>query len=247
MVKNISKVILGIVTTLFLCIYMVACNTQGYEPQGENKNKRKITEIITVDPDAPAEADKKEVLSTNISKVGEEVSEIDVQNDEAIPDALIYMVNKVTLFNDISEAGIDRDEMPSFLEGLQGVLDENGEIKSSVKFLLVELTVKNVRALPDRNISSFDLLCADSSKEISKKISEIDFFELPPPDYFSNPSGKEVGDDWREYYYYSLPVGQSKDLKVGWHVDSGEFDLSNLYLVFNRYNDKYEQFVKLDF
>ena len=42
-------------------------------------------------------------------------------------------------------------------------------------------------------------------------------------------------------------MGQSKDLKVGWHVDSGEFDLSNLYLVFNRYNDKYEQFVKLDF
>ena len=85
MVKNSSKVMLVIVITLMLCMSMTACNTQGYEPQGENKNKRKITEIITVDPDAPAEADKKEVLSTNISKVGEEVSETDVQNDEAIP------------------------------------------------------------------------------------------------------------------------------------------------------------------
>ena len=211
------------------------------------EKKKRIADIVTVDPDAPPEPQEKEVLSTNISKMGEEVSEIDVQDREAIPDALIYKVNKVTVYNDMSEADIDPDKIPSYMEGLDWVTDENGEIKPSVKFLLVELTVKNVRALPDRNISSINLLCADSSKEISNKSSEIDFLEIPLPDYFSNPSGREVGGNWQEYYDYSLPVGQSKDLKVGWHVDSGEFDLSNLYLVFNRYNDKYEQFVKLDF
>ncbi len=147
----------------------------------------------------------------------------------------------------MSEADIDLDKIPSYMEGLDLVTDENGEIKPSAKFLLIELTVKNVRALPDQNITSINMLCADSSKEISNKSSEIDFFEIPLPDYFSNPSGKEVGGNWQEYYDYSLPVGQSKDLKVGWHVDLDQYDLSNLYLVFNYQNEEYEQFVKLDF
>ena len=247
MVKNISKVILGIVTTLFLCISMVACNTQESKSQDEYKNKELLTDIVTVDPDTPAEPEKKEILSTNISKVGEEVSEEDVQNGKGIPDALTYMVNKVTIFNDIYEADIDQDKIPSYMEGLEGLLDENREVKPSVKFLLIELTVKNVRALPERNITSFDLICVDSSKEASNEVSEIDFFVLPPPDYFSNPTGKEVGSDWKGYYDYSLPVGQSKNLKVGWYIDLDEFESSNLYLIFNRYNDEHEQFVKLDF
>ena len=247
MKKTTNQVILGIVTTVMLCMFMTACNTKEGEPEVDYKSKVQSTDIITLGPDAPAEPEKKEVLSTNISKMGEEVSEIDVQNGEVIPDALIYMVNKVTVFNDIYEADIDQDEMPPYMEGLERALDENGEVKPSVKFLLIEITVKNVRALPDRNITSVDLLSADSSKEISNEVSEIGFFELPPPDYFSNPSGKRVGDDWKEYYGYSLPVGQSKNLKVGWYIDLDEFALSNLYLVFNRYNDEHEQFVKLDF
>ncbi len=245
MKKTTSQAMLGIIACFLLCVSMIACKTQEDELQGGDK--KKIAEIVTVDPDAPPEPEKKEVLSANMKKMGEEVSETDVQNNETIPDALIYKINKVTVYNDMSEADIDPDKIPSYMEGLDWVSDENGEIKPSAKFLLVELTVKNARALPDRNITSFDLLCADSSKEISNKSSEIDFYEIPPPDYFSNPSGSEVGGDWKGYYNYSLPVGQSKDLKVGWHVDSDEFDLSNLYLVFNRYNDEYEQFVKLDF
>ena len=179
MAKNTIKVILGIVTSVMLCMFMTACKTKEGESEVDYKSKVQSTDIITLGPDAPAELGKKEVLSTNISKMGEEVSEIDVQNGEVIPDALIYMVNKVTVYNDISKADIDQDKIPSYMEGLDWLSDENGEVKPSVKFLLVELTVKNVRALPDRNITSVDLLRADSGKEISNESSEIDFFELP--------------------------------------------------------------------
>ncbi len=64
---------------------MIACKTQEDELQGVDKER--MAEIVTVDPDAPPQPQIREVLSKNISKMGEEVSVIDAQNGEAIPDA----------------------------------------------------------------------------------------------------------------------------------------------------------------
>lgn len=245
---------MGVVAILLLSMSMTSCNSikslfnntqpQDSEQQGDDKDKANQTEIATPDPAATSEPETKDVLPNNIRKMGEDVSERDVQNGKAIPDALVYTVEKATLFTDIAEVGISQDAMQPSVEEF---LDENGEMKSSVKFLVVEMTVKNVSALPERNITSFQLLCADSTKETSDRTTEIDFFDLPYPSYFSNPSGSKVGDDWKQYYDYSLPVGQSKDLKVGWYVDLEQYDPSNLYLVFNRGHDEFENFVKLDY
>ena len=234
------KIIMGIFTVVLLFISAAACGNE----QGQKMNKEKQTEIVRPDPDASPEAEEKSVASDQIVEQGEEVAEMDVDNGEAIPDALLYTIKRAAIYQDISEAGISEDAMqPSYDED---ILDSKGKIKPSVKFLVVEMTVKNICALSERNITSFSLLYADSTNKVSDHTSEIDFFDLPLPSYFSNPTGTRVGEDWKQYYDYRLPVGQSKDIKVGWYIDLERYNSSDLYLVFNRDVDKYEKFVRLE-
>lgn len=253
MIKINKQVVLGIITVFLMSIFMTACtftespsnSTQAQNDDQKGGDKSKQTEIVIPDPDAPAEPEKKEVSSGSIAEIGEAVSEIDVQNGELIPDALVYTINKAEQFDDHAQAGISEDEMNPFVEGF--VFDEQGKLKPSVKFVVVDMTVENIRAELDRNITSFSLLCADSDEDISDDTTEINFFDVPIPCYFSNPSGSKVGDNWKEYYFYRLPVGQSKDLKVGWYIDTDQYDLSKLYVAFNRYDEEYQKFVKIEF
>lgn len=239
--QKIRTKIRGIFTVLLLFSSMTACTN---EQKMDAIDKTKKTEIATPDPDAPPEAEVKSIVSNQIMKLGEEIAEMDVKDGEAIPEALLYTIKKAIIYQDISEAGISEDAMlPSYDED---ILDSKGKIKPGVKFLIVEMTVKNICALPERNITSFLLLYADCTKEASDNTSEIEFFDLPLPSYFSNPTGERVGEDWKQYYDYRLPVGQSKDIKVGWYIDLEKYNSSDLYLVFNRDVDEYEKFVRLE-
>ena len=252
MEKNSMKVITRILSVLMLSVSMTACNSvrslydstqiQENEQQGDRKDDVKQAEIYTEDV-ATSGPEEMSILSKQICGLGEEVSEIDIDKGKVIPNAFVYRVKKATIFKDITEAGISEGMLPSYIEG--DFFDEDGKIKPGVKFLVVEMTVKNICGSTERTITSFDLLYADSMKETLDKTREIDFFELPLPAYFSHPSGSQRGEDWPEYYHYNLPVGQSKDLKVGWYIDFGQYNPSNIYLVFNRYEDELRRFVKL--
>lgn len=243
MKKITWKAVSGIFAVLFLFMSLTACSSINSDRQIKDyKDKGNQSEIARPDPDATPVPEEREV--SNFAGIGEEIWEPDIQNGKEIPDALVYTVNKTTLFSDIAEAGIVQEDMVPFIE--DSLLDEKGELKSGVKFLLFEMTVKNIRAEPMRNITSLNLLYADSITEISDKTSTMSFLDLPCPAYFSNPSGSRVGDEWKEYYTYNVPVGQSKNIKVGWYVDLDQYDQSNLYLIFNRDNDE-EKLFKLYF
>ncbi|MCL2083309.1 MAG: hypothetical protein FWH04_08780 [Oscillospiraceae bacterium] len=246
MVK-IKRAMVNIVATILLFASVTACNSiksvfdnepQGHQQEGDVQQKGQ-EDIHTPIPDEIQFPDKKEVPSDNILNVGDIVSEIDVENGKLIPDALAYTVEKATLFSGITEAGISQDALVHFVEG--DVLDEDGNPKPGVRFVLVELAVKNKSALAERNITSFQLLSAEPGESAT---DSMNFFDLPYPAYFSNATRTGNGS---EYYAYNLPVGQNKNLKVGWYVDTNEYDTSDLYLVFNRDVDEHEKFVKLDF
>lgn len=180
-----------------------------------------------------------------LGKMGEAVGAMEVQNGSAVPDALFYTINKATMFDDFEAAGIESDAMGSLLTD-EDLTDENGDPKPGVKFLLIELTVQNVSAAPERNITALRLLSAGTGSS-SNENAEASFYEVYPsePAYFSNPTGKRVGDDWKEYYDYKLPAGQTKTLKVGWYVDTEQYDEQNMYLTFDY--DEYQKYIKIEF
>lgn len=211
-------------------------------PQNE-VNKKAGTQImpgLTED-----QAQQVVIPPEQIGKMSDPVGAMDVQNGNAVPDALFYTINKAILFNDFETVGIELDAMGSLLTD-EGLADENGEPKPGVKFLLVELTVQNVSANPERNITDIRILSAETTS-LSNESTEASFFELYPsePAYFSNPTGKRIGDDWKEYYDYKLPVGQSKTLKIGWYVDTDQYDEQNLYLTFGY--DEYQKYIRIEF
>lgn len=245
MVNNMRKYEGYLLAVLLLLCALNACNFKQNDPdttQNAHADKGKITQIM------PAITDQQpqhfNVSPEQLGKMGEPVGAMDVQNGEAVTDALFYTINKATMFENIEEAGIDPDAM--FFLATDDLLGGSGKLKPSVKFMLIEVTVQNVRAEPDRNITDLNILCADTVS-VSADNSEASFFEIFPsePAYFSNPTGKRIGDDWKEYYNYSLPVGQRKKLNVGWYVDTEQYDPQNLYVSFCY--DEYKKYVKIVF
>ena len=172
-----------------------------------------------------------------LGEMGEPVGTYDVQNGEVVTDALFYTVNEVQLVDTPQEINLSPEEL--LLDGVsEELMDANGKLKESVKLLMVALTVQNVRAEPERNITSLDILCANG---------ETEFYELYPasPVYFSCPSGKRTADGWKDYYKYRLPIGREKNVKVCWYVDTQCYDPKNLYLTFGF--DELQKYIKLVF
>ncbi|MCI8608175.1 MAG: hypothetical protein HFE73_00855 [Firmicutes bacterium] len=183
-----------------------------------------------------------DIEKEQFKKMGEPVSGIDVQNGKAIQDALRYTVTAASLFDSFADAAIDTETTE--LTEAEEFLTADGQLKAGIKLMLLDLTVQNVGAEPKQNITALNILCGDSVSEEKGKAS---FFELYPsgPVWFSNPSGKRTADGWKEYYYYSLAVGQSKNLKAAWLIDTTQYDPQNLYLTFDY--DEEQKYIKLEF
>ena len=241
-----------LVVLVLLCAF-TACNSKQSRPDGagsddtilQNDSQKAAAGMKIMPGLTEQQAQHFFVQPEQLGKMGEPVGAMDVQNGEAVADALIYTIRKATMFEDTEAAGIDTNAMsPSAMN--EELLDDNGELKPGVKFMLIEVTVQNVRAEPEKNITDLNILCADTDS-ISDGNPEASFFELYPsvPAYFSNPTGKKVGDDWKEYFDYKLPVGQNKTLKVSWFVDTEQYDPENLYLTFC--SDEYQKYIKIEF
>lgn len=184
--------------------------------------------------------------SDHIYQMGEAVAAIDVQNGTIVNDALVYTFTKATLYDDFAQAGLDESTLSAYTGAEAAYMqDENGQLKESVKLLLLELTVQNACAEPERNISSLSVRCITSMNESEGSVKG-QLLELSPSEiaYFSNPSGKKVGEDWKEYAYYTLPVGQSKNLTVGWLVDTEQYDPDHLYISLDY--DEDQKLIQLD-
>lgn len=178
------------------------------------------------------------IKDEQLGKIGEPVGALDVQNGEVVADALFYTVNQVQIFDDTQAAGLAPEQLLDS-EITEDILDETGKLKESVKLLMIDLTVENVQAEPEQNISSLNILC---------RSGEAEFYELYPtgPVYFSAPSGTRAEDGgWKDYYKYRLPVGREKNVKVCWYVDTAKYDPQNLYLTFG--SDELQKYIKLVF
>lgn len=180
-----------------------------------------------------------------LGKMGEPIGAMDLQDGNIVADALFYTINKAAIFDNYEMAGIEPDAMGSIFTD-ENLTDADGGLRPGIKFLLIEITVQNVSAVPEQNISELRMLSVENGSGVSEN-TEVSLCEAYPstPAFFSNPTGKRIGDDWKEYFNYKLPAGQSKTLKVGWYVDTEQYDVQNLYLTFNY--DEYQKYIRIEY
>jgi len=252
--------IVSLAIMFILLISISACSSLNYfievdpsHDKSQTENSRKILsstqdieeeERYRTHVDGPIYPDIRHVFLSQIVDMGKDVLAIDIIEGELILDALRYTVKTAKIFNSYTEAGITASAMLPFVDN--ELLNENGDLKPNVMFLLVELIVENVRAEPETSITNFLLIHADKLNETLDKSVEVDFYDLPYPCYFSDPTADENENDWSRYYFFYLPVNHRKNLSVGWYVDLDEWNQSNLYLVFNRdHETDVERFVSL--
>lgn len=239
-IKKARAAVLVLLLAGLLSVYLSACSSPS--PGGQSnadltaqiKNANEKANQSISPPVSGEPLPTQYSVSGRIKKPGDTIQEISVQKGKLTPDAAEYVVTKATVFSSCTEAGIQENQTD--LTESRELCGTDGKIKPGVKFLLVEMTVKNLRAPTNLNVTSI-LLRYSASPETENKMG---FVSLPYPAYFSNPLNRE-----KDYYSYSLAVGQSKGIKLGWYVDAEKYGPSKLYLLFNQYQDEYRQIVKL--
>ncbi len=226
-----------LLAVLLLLCALTGCHTaaDGFGTAADKGKNTQVAEGIT--EEQPQFFD---VQKAQFRKMGETISGIDVQHGTVIEEALRYTFTKAALFESFAEAGLE--EAKQNLAEAAPFLTEDGELKPGVRLLLVDVTVQNVRAESLRNITELNIL---SGVSVSAEKGKASFFELYPsgPVWFSNPMGKRGADGWKEYYYYKLAAGQSKELKVAWIIDTSSYDTEHLYLTFDA--DEERKFIKI--
>lgn len=152
---------------------------------------------------------------------------------------MTYIVTNAEIFDSSVAAGIDSSKMEEYID--YRFTDENGNLRSEVQFLLVDITIRNNEMPQELNISSLELTyCEPSQTDLSVR----SFYPLAYPAYFSN-AGPRSGEYSSEYYHYTLPVGESLSVKVGWYVDLTEYDKGSLFLIFNSRIETLRQYLAL--
>jgi hypothetical protein len=182
-----------------------------------NANKGKTDGDFHEELDEP-QAQDLDVSQGEYAIIGDEIKVSEGQNGVLITNALVYKVTKAQMFDSPADAGIAPDKLAPYIEtaGDTDFYDTNGNFTTQIKFLLVEMTAQNIKANMEQLIS-VGLSCADKTSD--------GFFELPPTSYFSHAT---LG--VKDYLHYQLPVGEIKNLKLGFFVNTQKWDVSDLYL-----------------
>ena len=170
---------------------------------------------------------------------GEEISAAGVLKGDLVENAMTYIITNAEIFDSSDAAGIDLSKMEEYID--YRFTDENGNLRSEVQFLLVDITIRNNEMPQELNISSLELTyCEPSQTDLSVR----SFYPLAYPAYFSN-AGPRSGEYSSEYYHYTLPAGESLSVKVGWYVDLTEYDKGSLFLIFNSRIETLRQYLPL--
>lgn len=174
--------------------------------QGNNiNNSNADDETVPHNPVPPIE-------DSSIYEVGEKVTYTFGENIQE------YTITKVTENDDISS--LDQNNF------LDKSLLENGTLKEGYKFIMLDVTVKNISQYSsDSEILNIDMLSLVNRGDIEEdRFNPLTPLEIP---YFKNPA--KVPDDEKGAYKYHLPIGQSTDLQVGW-IMSEEYFNSDLFI-----------------
>ena len=175
-----------------------------------------------------------ELSDGTVRAFGEEISAAGVDKGELVENGKTYVFTDAELFDSPSAAGISSSAMTAYIN--PDFLDENGDVRDGVRFLLVDLEIRN-NALPsEMGISDLELNYCEQSGE---GLSVRSFYPLSDPVYFSNAGAGDA------YYHYKLPVGETMSARVGWYVDLTKYDKSSLFLIFNSRIDDLRQYLPL--
>ena len=97
---------------------------------------------------------------------GEEISAAGVLKGDLVENAMTYIVTNAEIFDSSVAAGIDSSKMEEYID--YRFTDENGNLRSEVQFLLVDITIRNNEMPQELNISSLELTyCEPSQTDLS--------------------------------------------------------------------------------
>ncbi|MDR0917863.1 MAG: hypothetical protein LBM93_01220 [Oscillospiraceae bacterium] len=161
-----------------------------------------------------------------IYKIGDKVLfKLEYSADPDDDESMEYTIDDVKTYDSLEGLNINKDNM---LASAEELLDENGELKTGYKLILADVTIKNIdmNSMSDNenemNISSLGLIYqVKKDADDEERNKAVSFYSQIL--YFSDPAANN------RYYNYILPKGETKSVKVGWIINSEEFDFSKIY------------------
>lgn len=195
---KIKKILAAIGSVLMIAISITSCSNEEVQKMiNTDGNQEEITDRNDEGPD---------LGKLQLKSLGEEI----VVNDNVTE--MSYTINKVTVYDSFTDAGLTEEEM--------GYVPEGEEKKP---FVVLDITVKNNKVLMedaagDYNIAVFHLM--------NQKLLEDPWSQaLPQMSWF-----REHKEDDRTYFHYTLEEGQTMECQIGWVLTYPVEDTHDLVL-----------------
>ena len=163
---------------ILICVLMLmpSCRKSG-EPQenkpGVSENSSEVGNASSMDKPQFAAEEADEIGVSEITEdtfaapeyniqdgavraFGEEISAAGVRKGDLVENAMTYIITNAEIFDSSDAAGIDPSAMEEYID--YRFTDENGNLRSEVQFLLVDITIRNNEMPQELNISSLELM-----------------------------------------------------------------------------------------
>lgn len=225
------------ISILFLCVLTVllsACSYKDFEDSLRGKINNEGDEQYSNPSSVPnhsSESDEETLFS-----IGDTITE--TFDDQSVQ----YTLNQVYVLDNINDLNLDVNDF----DNKNPILDD-GAIEEGYRFVVVDVTVKNINFEGDDLEKEDPILFIESSVGFKEGIEDPNGPWTFEPSYFSEhpPLDQNQGQD---YYQFPLPIGDEVDTTIGWFLPADQIEEDTLYYIIGGAGDsQYYQYFELNF
>lgn len=208
------------ISILLLCVLAVllsACSYKEFEDSMRSKINNEGDEPYinpSSVPDHSSESDEETLFS-----IGDTITE--TFDDQSVQ----YTLNQVHVLDNINDLNLNIDDFAD-----KNPISDDGAIEETYRFVVVDVTVKNINYEGYDSEEGDPILFIESSVGFKEGIEDPNGPWLIETSYFSEhpPLDQNHGQD---YYQFPLSIGDEVDATIGWFLPANQLGEDTLYYI----------------
>ena len=225
------------------CSYMEFETSLRSTLKGEEGRESDYVNEASLNTESAENTDSDNEKEKNVYYVGDTIKSAFEYPDESgniiSEDEVWYTLNKVDIVRDITELGISMDDFSNSFSNEDRISDD-GKVQEGYSFVAANVTIKNIDI--DFDVESSHNMYINDYAGTKSGILDPTGPVMLECAYFSGHDEDKV----KNYYAFSLDVGQEGDYTVGWVVPDGMLEEPFYYVIGTAYSAEYYQYFLLN-
>ena len=220
------------------------CSYMEFETSLRSALKGEESRVSDYVNEASLNTDSDDEKEKNVYYVGDTIKSAFEYPDESgniiSEDEVWYTLDKVDIVRNVTELGISMDDFSNSFSNEDRISDD-GKVQEGYSFVAVNVTIKNINDT-DVDIDSNHNMYIDCFAGTQSGILDPAGAVMLECAYFSGHDEEKV----KNYYAFSLDVGQEGDYTVGWVVPDEMLEEPFYYVIGTAYSAEYYQYFLLN-